>query len=217
MKINFVLSGEGSSDLNLIDHIENLLIEEGFEEVSGKLFEPGKLPNRIGHAVIDKIRAIVRLHPSADLIIMHRDADNVGLPARRTEIVDAALEAGCQEKVVPLVPVTSLETWLLCDEQAIRSAAGNPRGRVPLNNLPRTCQLESVRDSKQLLEDVLVTASELQGAKLRELRKRFGRLRARLALELRVEGPVRQLRSYEAFRTELITKCSSTINSYTPR
>lgn len=40
MKIRFVLTGEGASDLNLVDHIETLLVNAGFSEVSGTPFDP---------------------------------------------------------------------------------------------------------------------------------------------------------------------------------
>ena len=52
------------------------------------------------------------------------------------------------------------EVWLLIDEQAIRVAAGNPRGRIPLD-LPRLGNLEGLAKPKTLLHNALRTASEL--------------------------------------------------------
>jgi len=52
------------------------------------------------------------------------------------------------------------ESWLLFDERAIRSAAGNPNGTEPLN-LPEVHRLELLPDPKALLSQLLKTASGL--------------------------------------------------------
>ena len=52
------------------------------------------------------------------------------------------------------------EAWLLADEFAIRSAAGNPNGTENLN-LPELRRLEDVPDPKQVLHDALVAACGL--------------------------------------------------------
>ncbi|MDX1982797.1 MAG: hypothetical protein SFV51_21180 [Bryobacteraceae bacterium] len=59
------------------------------------------------------------------------------------------------------------EAWLLFDESAIRSAAGNPRGAVRLL-LPPMKALESISDPKSVLHDLLRKASGLTGRRLRE-------------------------------------------------
>jgi len=57
------------------------------------------------------------------------------------------------------------EAWLLISESAIRTAAGRPRGRVPLS-LPPPNALERDFDPKQTLYNALRLASELSGRHL---------------------------------------------------
>jgi hypothetical protein len=52
------------------------------------------------------------------------------------------------------------EAWLLADEIAIRSAAGNPNGREDLS-LPDLRRLEDLPDPKRVLHDALTIATGL--------------------------------------------------------
>jgi hypothetical protein len=61
------------------------------------------------------------------------------------------------------------EAWFLFDELAIRRAAGNPHGRIPLV-LPSTSQIERISEPKKLLRDLIVTASGLTGRRQQKLR-----------------------------------------------
>ncbi|MGF6371779.1 hypothetical protein OKW40_004529 [Paraburkholderia sp. RAU6.4a] len=90
MKIRFILTGEGTSDLNLVDHIENVLIEEGFSEVSGEAPDLSMFQRPVGRTVREKLDALLRHYPNADVIFVHRDADNAGIVQREQEIIAAA-------------------------------------------------------------------------------------------------------------------------------
>ncbi|NWB51262.1 MULTISPECIES: hypothetical protein [Pseudomonas] len=203
MKVRFILVGEGSSDLRLVEHIENLLIQEGFSEVSGETPDLGMFKTPVGRSVREKLVAILKYYPHADLIFVHRDADNVGVSVREQEISSAANGLIESDKVIPVVPVTMLETWLLADIEEVKRVAGNPSYRGSLDCVPPPRRLESVRDSKQLLLTALCEASETQGARLTKFKKRFSEMRARLTLGLDPEGPVRQLDSYQNFRRQI--------------
>lgn len=203
MKIRFILTGEGSSDRYLVDHIENILIEEGFSEVSGEAPDLGLFQPAVGRSVEEKLRALARAYPSADVFFVHRDADSVGLPRRRTEIADAVVNVDFPNRVIPIVPVCQLEAWLLTDQDSIKRIAGNSAYRGELRSIPPLRRLESIPDSKTVLQQALCEASEAQGARLRKFKDRFGEMRARLAYDLDPSGPVRQLTSYRAFRDEL--------------
>ncbi|HHQ4759644.1 TPA: hypothetical protein ACSP2Z_004543, partial [Aeromonas hydrophila] len=76
MKINFILICEGSSDSSLVEHLESLLIECGATEVSGDCPDLSRLPNPPGKVVRDMVNAAIKLNPIADIIFIHRDADN---------------------------------------------------------------------------------------------------------------------------------------------
>ncbi|QEY70958.1 DUF4276 family protein [Pseudomonas denitrificans (nom. rej.)] len=201
MKINFILTGEGTSDLRLVDHIETILINEGFSEVSGeapdlRLFEPP-----IGNSVRDKLVTLARNYPSADVFFVHRDADGAGLIAREREILDSAQNIISADKVIPVIPVTMLETWLLADTQALKRVAGNQSFRGNIEPLSRHRNLETIANSKQVLLEALCLISETEGARLRKFKNRFQDMRARLTYDLDPEGPVNNLDSYRNFRT----------------
>ena len=199
MKINFILIGEGSSDLRLVDHIQSILIEEGFSEVSGEAPKFDLFKQPVGHSVEAKLNVIVEYFPDADLIFVHRDADNEGIDAREKEITKAASTLNLCGKVLPIIPVKMLESWLLADADAIRKVAG-ARNEVRLNRLPAINRIESVRDPKRLLLEILCEASQTQGARLKKFKSRFSEMRARLTYDLDAAGPVRQLESYAHFR-----------------
>jgi hypothetical protein len=202
MKIRFVLTGEGSSDLRLVEHIQTILINEGFSEVSGEIPDLGMFTPAVGRSVREKLLALVKYYPHADLILVHRDADNVGAAVREQEIWAASEGVVDAERVVPVIPVTMLETWLLADVDAIKLVAGNSGYRGALS-IPTIRRLEGARDTKQLLMDALCEASETQGARLGKFKKRFSEMRARLTVDLNPDGPVRELASYQDFRRKL--------------
>ncbi|WDD90468.1 hypothetical protein Bsp3421_000313 (plasmid) [Burkholderia sp. FERM BP-3421] len=203
MKIHFVLSGEGTSDLNLVNHIQEILIEEGFSEVSGEAPDLSLFRPPIGRSVGDKLGALQKYHPHADLIFMHRDADNIGSIRREQEILAAAGEANVTEKIIPIIPVTELETWLLTDHEAIKRIAGNRRYQGDINCIPELNRLEDILDAKTTLLDALCEASQVQGRSLRKFRKCFPEMRSRLTNELDPQGPVSRLASYQRFRAKI--------------
>jgi hypothetical protein len=73
---------------------------------------------------------------------------------------------GCPASV-SIIPVRMTEAWLLIDEEAIRAAAGNPKGKVALD-LPGLNKIESLPDPKEVLFTALRTASELPPGRLRK-------------------------------------------------
>jgi hypothetical protein len=92
------------------------------------------------------------------------------------------------------------EAWLLIDETAIRRASDNPNGKVKLN-VPPISSLEDKPDPKQLLHDLLITASELTGRR----RKSFNpQEKVRLvARHLEDFSPLRRLSAFRDLETEV--------------
>lgn len=214
MKINFVLIGEGTSDLRMLTHIENILIAEGFDEVSGKalLQEYGNPP--IGNTVSEKITAARRQFPNANLFIVHRDADGAGVAARRNEISKAFLdlEPDLSTDYVCMIPVRMLEAWLLACPRLINRVAGSKFEDSSIKCLPALKQLESKVAAKDLLLEALCEASGVQGGRLASFKKRFFEMRARLTEDLEVDGPQNQLPSYAAFRDDLRSFATRLVN-----
>ena len=104
------------------------------------------------------------------MLFVHRDAEKQAPSLRHEEIRDA-VEAAAKERnpipAVAVVPVRMLEAWLLIDESAIRSAAGNPNGKQSLD-IPALKRLEDLPCPKENLRTALRTASGLQGRRLKK-------------------------------------------------
>lgn len=203
MKIRFILTGEGTSDLYLVDHIQNVLIEEGFAEASGEAPDLSMFPRPVGRTVREKLDVLLKHYPTVDVIFVHRDADNAGIALREQEIIEAADGLMAADRIIPVIPVTKLETWLLTDREAIKRISGNAGYKGELDCIPANRRLENVQDAKGLLLEALCEASETQGARLKKFRSRFSEMRARLAFDLDASGPVQDLPSYQHFRGKI--------------
>lgn len=118
-----------------------------------------------GRTVEERLAAGILNYP-ADFYFVHRDAEAQGIVARYNEIAQGVI-GNAPVQVVPVVPVRMQEAWLLCDEQALRRAAGNPNGRVSLN-WPRLAQVEAIADPKTVLKELVLEASETRGRRRRD-------------------------------------------------
>ncbi|MHC4144063.1 MAG: hypothetical protein ACYSUD_04700 [Planctomycetota bacterium] len=87
------------------------------------------------------------------------------------------------------------EAWLLLDIGAIRQAAGNPNGTVPLN-LPSPSNIEGLPNPKRVLHNILREATELGTRR----RKRFDTNMAVQLIPKYIENfsPLRRLSAFVA-------------------
>lgn len=200
MNVSFILLGEGSSDLRLTEHIEQILIMEGFDEVSGDAPDLSMFVQPVGLTVKSKLEAVIKHYPGVDLIFIHRDADNAGIAAREQEIIDACSDLHLTAVIVPVVPVKMLEAWLLADQDKIKMVGGGRGYRGNIEGVPSIAALENVRDAKSVLLSALCEVSGASGGRLRDFKKRFPEMRARLTYDLDPDGPVNGLDSYRRFR-----------------
>jgi hypothetical protein len=118
-----------------------------------------------------RIRRAVDLYP-CDVLFVHRDAETRDPERRYEEIRSAIDQARSHGFTIPhicVVPVRMQEAWLLLDEMAIRQAADNPNGSVPIQ-LPRATHVETIPDPKDTLYSLLRTASEFRGTRLKKFR-----------------------------------------------
>lgn len=150
----------------------------------------------------ERIRESVRLY-SCDLLFVHRDAEATSLEVRLNEIRQVVLDASIENEistVVCVVPVRMTEAWLLFDIGAIRQAAGNPNGTVPLN-LPILSKVESLPDPKRILHNMLREATELGTYR----RRRFDTNRAVQRIPECIEdfSPLRGLSAFIALEEEV--------------
>ena len=168
--ITFTLLSDGSSDRCLLPHIQ-WTIDEALADETYQLnaqWADLRGHSRPANSLADRIRRAVDLYP-CDLLFIHRDSEGQPHTQREQEITAALDELGQEHLLLPvsvkLIPVRMQEAWLLIDEDAIRAAAGNPRGRIPLS-LPRLATLEGLPKPKEVLHTALRTATELSTRRL---------------------------------------------------
>jgi hypothetical protein len=129
--LRFTLLTNGSSDQALIPILRWLLVRNG---VTGTIDPSWADLRRLPHppqGLANRIRIAVDIYP-CDLLFVHRDAERMQPELRKSEIRDA-IQSLLTPPVVCVVPVRMQEAWLLIEEAAIRQAAGNPQGQVPLS------------------------------------------------------------------------------------
>ena len=189
----FTLHGDGSSDRVLLPVVTWVLRQNDRSRLwEGAWADLGRvrLPPR---ELSERLHKAVELYP-CDVLIVHRDAERASFDERLSEIADAARSV--QVPVIPLVPVRMTEAWLLFDEAALRKAAGNPSGVMPLD-LPSLSVIEGKPDPKQLLFDALRAASGRSGRRLAQLRPEV--LRLQLAELIDDFASLRRLPSFTHF------------------
>ncbi|TYB67362.1 hypothetical protein FXF51_15290 [Nonomuraea sp. PA05] len=125
-------------------------------------------------------------------MVVHRDADNAGIEARRKEVREAIERVGFVNACVPVIPIRMTEAWLLLDEGAIRHVAGNPRGRIDLG-LPKVHEVESLADPKAYLRQCILKAAQVTGRRRESVAKRFPQHRRQLLDRLDCDGEVARL------------------------
>jgi len=198
--LRYTLTTEGSSDRALLRHIDWLMEAHCGMEFNGQWADPASFSSQ-ERDVATRIQEAVRGYP-CDLLFVHRDADAVGRDARVNEIRVALEGLGITPPVVCLIPVRMLEAWLLIDEQAIRLAASNPRGRQPLG-IPALRALEGLASPKDTLDEALIAASETTGRRRKQFRSGLASARYRVSSLINDLGPLRNLPGFAAFEAEL--------------
>lgn len=187
---------EGSSDQPLSAIIESLFFERG---VSLHLSAPdfSLLQKKVRRDVRSKIQAGLSLSgQNVDLIVVHRDADNVDPSLRREEVRQATEGLVPRNStVIPVIPVRMTEAWLLLDEKSIRHVAGNPRGTHDIG-LPKTGEVERKADPKRILQECLLKAANVTGRRRDGVAKRFDQHRKQLLERLELSGPIEALTSW---------------------
>jgi hypothetical protein len=159
----------------------------------------------IGKKLGPRIHTVLSHDPDFDLLFVHRDADRVGLDARRAEIDEVLTGCLGSPHCVRVVPVRETEAWLLTDAQAIRDIVGIPGGTMELGLPTKLAQIEACADPKQTLREALALA-QLRSLKAKPKslsNSAFGDFRARLLETLDIDGPVTKLSSWQRLLEDL--------------
>ena len=168
--ITATLVTDGTSDRTLFPIVQFLLDE--WSPFPHRIFfaeglHSGSLPSRLPVAL--------KLYP-CDLLFIHRDAETASASIRQQEIKIAASQLDKAPPHISLIPIRMTESWLLLDQQAIRTAAGNPNGTTPLQ-LPSIKSIEKLPDPKNTLFEALITATDLAGRRRRHFKPEAARHR----------------------------------------
>jgi hypothetical protein len=191
-EVRAVLIAEGSSDEPLAALLATLAVRAGAREAAVRWANFGLLGLRPGRAVGEQARCALEAFPDVNLVFVHRDADGPSGDPRRAEIASALSDLS-EPQHVAVVPVQETEAWLLASlEPAIRSAAGQPRGRTPLD-LPPVRDIERRARPKELLQQIVESA---QDGLSRRHRPPFVTVRRLLLERLDLDGPVRQIPAF---------------------
>ena len=202
-EISYTLLSEGTSDTALLPIITWLLrqyLQDYAIQPDWADLQP--LDKNRRRTLADRILASIELYP-CNLLFVHRDADREPHSKRVTEIrraVAIATRSGFDVPAICVIPVRMTEAWLLFNENAIRMAAENPRGRQPLP-LPTLHEAERAADPKALLMNLLQIACDLRGRQLRKAQARFSA--PRVAREITDFSPLRHLAAFQLFEEEL--------------
>lgn len=178
---------DGSSDTALLPLLRWLLAELDPAPWSLQWADLRGL-SRPPKGLAERIRSATALFP-CELLFVHRDAEREPPEVRVQEIAKAAPPGPS----VPVVPVRMQEAWLLHNPQALRQAAGNPRGEVPLH-LPPLAKVEALPDPKEVLHRALLAAAASSGRRARGFRPETQA--HRLAEQIDDWSPLRQLPAF---------------------
>lgn len=187
--------GDGSSDRSLVPIIDWLLRQKtdlGFSLnfVCSQDMRTSDLSCKVQRALA--------LYP-CDILFVHRDAERSDYVEHRLREIEGAVPRG-EFGMVPVIPIRMTEAWLLIDLLAVRRAANNPNGVVPLD-FPQIRRIESLPDPKQTLFSLLKEASGLGQRRLRSFNE--GRARLRVAELISDYSPLRSLSAFTHFEERL--------------
>lgn len=201
--LRFTLVSDGTTDAALIYPLRWLLVENRVQwPIEAAWADLRALPQP-PTGLESRIVAAVNLY-SCDLLFVHRDAEREPRERRLEEIrhairnVTSDLFSG--RPYVCVIPVRMTEAWLLFDERAIRRAAGNPNGTVPLA-LPPVSKVEGLPDPKEILRELLLKATDKTARRLKNFA--VGQAVHRLVELIEDFSPLRSAPAFSALEADL--------------
>ena len=199
--IRYTLLSDGSSDRMLMPVIDWLLCQHCPQyAVESDWADLGRLPLP-PKIMPERIKAALELYP-CNLLFVHRDAEKESYETRKAQII-GALNGLATPPAICIIPVRMQEAWLLFDVPAIRRAAGNPNGRIPLV-LPALASVEKIPDPKQVLFDLICTSSEFTGVRLKKLKANLRSTAHRVPQNINDYSPLRNVQAFKKLENDLL-------------
>lgn len=203
MEIRYTLICDGPTDSALLPILNWLLSNAGFSEsFHGVWADFRNYSKRASLTLANKIMASLSLYP-CELLFIHRDAERATHNTRKREINNAIRLIKNQIPVLPticVIPVRMTEAWLLFNESAIRYAAGNPNGRIPLS-LPRINDLEKLTNPKRKLVELITAASGLSRRRVDDFS--FPEIIRQIPEHIDDFSPLRVLKAFSALEQDI--------------
>ena len=199
--LKYTLVADGSSDKTLLriikwtlDNLYPTLPNEGSFADFRFLPKPPKGLN-------EKVKTAMNYYPF-NVVFIHRDAETTNpniIEQRHTEIFDE-LDDELYPKIVCVIPIKMMETWLMIDPEAIKKAAGNRNYKAKIE-LPLLKNLEKENQPKVTLHELLRVASGLKSRNL----KKFNTEKAVHLVAENIEdfSQLRNLVAFKAFENDL--------------
>ncbi|MFM7464010.1 MAG: hypothetical protein ACKO28_00780 [Cyanobium sp.] len=202
LTLRYTLLGDGSSDRVLQPILNWLLKDLGVEgPIQGEWADLGTVKT---NALSGRVMRALNLFP-CDLLFIHRDAENHSRQMRLKEVQSAVQRcsqssSGLGTNFIPVIPIRMTEAWLMISEAALRAAAMNRNGTIPLV-MPPIEKLEHLPDPKQILHELLRKASEKRGRRLKEFNP--GQVVHQIPQEIKDFSALRQLLSFRDLEADL--------------
>ena len=201
-ELRFTLLTDGPTDRALLPILTWLIQQHSSRPLQNNWAE--KVSMRSSFA--ERIHTALELYP-CELLFIHRDAESNAQNAhatRKQQIESAAVQiCSPNQPYICVVPVRMTEAWLLFNEAAIRRAAGNPNGRMPLS-LPPSKRIEQLNDPKETLKELLVTASGFSsGRRLDKFKAGLSEAPYRVSDLIDDYNPLRHLSAFQAMESDL--------------
>jgi hypothetical protein len=201
-ELRCTLITDGPSDRALIPHLKWLLNQNGIDLPISFQWSELRHLRKVPRSLSDKIEKTLELYP-CDILFIHKDAERDDPLAKKQEVMTAVGKINFPTGLPPivcLVPVRMHEAWLLFNESAIRRASGNPNGRVQLD-LPKLKTVENLPDPKEILYELLRTASGRAGRRLKQLNVQHSA--SQISQFIDDFSPLRILKAFQRLETEL--------------
>ena len=201
MGLRYLLLTDGSSD-RVLKSLIDITIKECRTGLpfTGEWVDRRILSRRHARSLTDRIKVAIESYGVPDILFVHRDAEREPLESRVAEILQAIRNVDTDMPWVAVVPVRMQEAWLLVDEHAIRSAAGNPNGKQSIH-MPQPNTIERLADPKEMLHRILREASGLNGRRKKNFRVETAS--HRIIYHMTSISPLRELTAFKQFEESL--------------